>query len=153
MSDGRLFAVSVLAGNGDPEHCSADREDGGSASEGGDGGHRRDGYRRVRRCALPVHWWRRGEGQCVLPSFNHNHSLKWTNEPKHAASCWLLIKIIAFKWSSQYISFILNEVCPMISRVNNYSSCKDTDTNCECFKNQSKLERNCLKVLFMSWLN
>ncbi len=44
-----------VTGNRDPEHCGAEREDGSGASEGGDGGHRRDGYRRVRRCAVPVH--------------------------------------------------------------------------------------------------
>ncbi len=49
-----------VTGNRDPEHCGAEREDGSGASEGGDGGHRRDGYRRVRRCAVPVHWWRCG---------------------------------------------------------------------------------------------
>lgn len=50
----QTFLVCVT-GNRDPEHRSAEREDGGGASEGGDGGHRRDGYRRVRRCAVPVH--------------------------------------------------------------------------------------------------
>lgn len=59
LNQSKTFLVCVT-GNRDPEHCSAEREDGGGASEGGDGGHRRDGYRRVRRCAVPVHWWRRG---------------------------------------------------------------------------------------------
>lgn len=51
----QMFLASVLTGNRDPEHRSAEREDGGGAGEGGDGGHRRDSYRRVRRCAVPVH--------------------------------------------------------------------------------------------------